>query len=114
MAGKETGVVCVVEDEQQFGEKGFRVRVFVIEQKGEKWTNYVPFQLTKDACDKADDLNIGDKIEVTYKLAGRKYVKSGQDDRYFLNAEATAYRLLEKSKKAKAKQEEEDDIEIPF
>lgn len=112
MAGKETGVVCAIENEQQFGEKNFRVRVFVIEQKGEKWTNFVPFQLTGDSCDKADDLNEGDKIEVTYKLAGRKYQKDSRSDvRYFLNAEATSYRLLEKSAKAK---EEEDDSRIPF
>ena len=113
MAGKETGVVCAIENEKQFGEKGFRVRVFVLEQDDGKYTNYVPFQLTGKACDKADELNEGDKIEVTYKLTGRKYQKNGEDDRYFLNAEATAYKLIAKSTKAKPTKEEDGDP-IPF
>lgn len=113
MAGKETGVVCAIENEKQFGEKGFRVRVFVIEQASEKYTNFLPFQLTGKACDKADDLNEGDKIEVTYKLTGRRYQKKGEDDRYFLNAEATAYKLIAKSDKPKAKQQD-DEENIPF
>lgn len=113
MAGKETGVVCAIEDEKQFGEKGFRVRVFVIEQKQEKWTNYVQMQLTGDACSKLDDLNIGDKIEVTYRLNGRKYEKPGEATRYFVNVEATSYKMLAKSDKPKAKKEEDGD-HIPF
>ena len=111
--GTETGVVCAIENTKMFGEKGFRVRVFVIEKKEPKWTNYIPFTLTGDRCDRADDLNIGDKIEVAYNLAGRKYTKSGQEDRYFLNAEASSYKMIAKSDKPK-QQQSQDDENIPF
>ena len=120
MAGVETGVVSVIQNVKTYGEKGFKKRVFVIEQVFDKWTNKIAFELTGDSCDAADNLNIGDKIEVKYRLQGREWQKDASSEvKFFLNAEAQSYKFISGGNKSSGSSgggssETSPDDDIPF
>ena len=93
--GKVRGVVHLVEETKTYGQKGFRKRLVVLEQANSRFTNYIPFEFTNDGCDTADDLNVGDEAEITFRLSGRKWQKDASSEwKYFLNAEATSFKVL--------------------
>ena len=90
-----TGKVHLVEETKTYGQKGFRKRLVVLEQENTKFPNFVPFEFVQDACEQADNLNVGDEIEMTYRLSGRKWQKDpGSEVKYFLNAEAINFKKL--------------------
>lgn len=89
------GDVHLIEPTRTFGQKGFRKRVLVLEQSNGKFTNYIPLEFIQDGCDKVDDLAVGDKISVTYRLAGRKWQKDPSSEvKFFLSAEAISFQKL--------------------
>jgi hypothetical protein len=89
---KVRGIVHLIEDTKTFGQKGFRKRMIVLEQQNGRFANYIPLEFTNDACDLADDLRLGDEIDVTYRLSGRKWQKDPSSEvKYFLSAEAMAF-----------------------
>lgn len=90
------GVVHLIEETKEYGQKGFRKRLVVLEQDKGSFTNYVPVEFLKDGCDTADELSEGDEIEVTYRLNGRRWQKDANSEaKYFLNAEALTFKILE-------------------
>lgn len=92
---KLRGVVHVVEETKTYGQKGFRKRLVVLEQDNGRFVNYVPLDFTGDGCDTVDNLQVGDEIEVTYRLSGRKWQRDPQSEvKYFLNAEAIRYSVV--------------------
>ena len=116
-----TGKVHLVEETKTYGQKGFRKRLVVLEDDNGRFTNFVPFEFVQDSCGLADDLQEGDEIEITYKLAGRKWQKDpGAEVKYFLNAEAISFRKLAESESASgtdandAFAEAASDDEAPF
>ena len=70
---KVRGVIHVIEETKTYGQKGFRKRLVVLEQDDGRFTNYVPVEFTQDRCESVDDLSVGDEIEITYRLNGRKW-----------------------------------------
>lgn len=98
MSGKVRGRVGVLGETKTYGAKGFRKREMVLEQENGSYTNYIPFDFTRDACDLADEIRIGDEIEVTFSLSGRKWQKDAESKvQYFLSAEVTAFRVISDS-----------------
>jgi hypothetical protein len=92
---KVSGVVHVVEETKTYGQKGFRKRLVVLEQDNGRFTNYIPVEFVQDGCDSADGMNVGDEVEVTYRLSGRKWQKDPRSEvKYFLSAEATSFKVL--------------------
>lgn len=92
---KVRGVVHLIEETKTYGQKGFRKRVVVLEQEKGSFTNYVPLEFTRDACDSVDQLQVGDEIEADYMLNGRKWQRDANSEvKFFLNAEATGFRVL--------------------
>jgi hypothetical protein len=88
------GIVHLIEDTKTFGQKGFRKRTVVLEQNLGRFTNYIPFEFTNDACDSVDSMKVGDDVTITYRLTGRKWQKDPMSEvKYFLSAEATGYRM---------------------
>ena len=95
---KVRGVVHLVEETKTYGQKGFRKRLLVLEQDNGRFTNYVPVEFVQDSCDSADDLNIGDEVEITYRLNGRKWQKDANSEvKFFLNAEALSFDVIGKN-----------------
>jgi hypothetical protein len=118
------GKVHVIEDTKTFGKSGFRKRLVVLEQDKGKFTNYVPLEFVHEGCDSVDDMNVGDEVDVTYRLSGRKWQRDANSEvKYFLNAEALDYRVVkgtEGTKQPASADDEyfdnmaEDDDEVPF
>ncbi len=89
------GIVHLIEETKTYGQKGFRKRLVVLEQPGERFTNYIPIEFTGDACDNADGLSEGQDVEFTYRLNGRRWQKDPQSEvKFFLNAEAVSFKVL--------------------
>ena len=89
------GVVHLIEETKTFGQKGFRKRLVVLEQSKGTFTNYIPVEFVKDSCDEVDGLSVGDEIEVTYRLSGRRWQRDeASEAKYFLSAEALSFRRL--------------------
>ncbi|MEM7473730.1 MAG: DUF3127 domain-containing protein, partial [Planctomycetota bacterium] len=100
-----------------------RKRLVVLEQDNGRFQNYIPVEFLQDACDQVDGLNVGDEVEVTYRLNGRKWQRDPQSEvKFFLSCEATEYRVLSgpgasEGGNANAALDEaayEDDDEVPF
>ncbi len=89
------GKVEVIEETKTYGQKGFRKRLVVLTQDNGRFTNYIPVEFIQDGCDTVDQLSVGDEVEVTYRLSGRRWQRdAGSDVKYFLSAEALDYRIL--------------------
>jgi hypothetical protein len=90
-----SGVVHLIEETKTYGQKGFRKRLVVLEQDNGRFTNYIPVEFIQDACDTADSLNVGEQIDITYRLNGRKWQKDANSEvKFFLSAEATSFRVV--------------------
>lgn len=86
------GVVHLIEETKSYGQKGFRKRMVVLQQEKGSFTNYIPVEFLKDGCDAVDELSVGEEIEVTYRLTGRRWQKDASSDpKYFLSAEAISF-----------------------
>ncbi|MEQ1828649.1 MAG: DUF3127 domain-containing protein [Pirellula sp.] len=108
---KIRGTVHVKEDTKTFGQKGFRKRLVVLEQQNGRFSNFIPLEFTNDACDLVDDLAIGDEIDVTYRLSGRKWQKDPMSEvKYFLSAEAMGFKKVG----AGGPGQDEDDLNDAF
>jgi Domain of unknown function (DUF3127) len=92
---KVRGFVHLIEETKTFGQKGFRKRLVVLEQDNGRFANYIPVDFIQDACDLCDSLKVGDEIEVTYRLSGRKWQRDPSSEvKYFLSCEASTFRSL--------------------
>lgn len=90
------GKVHVVEETKSFGQKGFRKRLVVLEQEDGRFPAYIPIDFIQDACDTVDGLKVGQQVEITYRLGGRKWQRdSNSEVKYFLSAEAQSFRVLD-------------------
>ncbi|MBL8856315.1 MAG: DUF3127 domain-containing protein [Planctomycetaceae bacterium] len=93
--GKIRGIIHLIEETKTFGQKGFRKRVVVLEQPGDRFTNYVPIEFTQDACDKVDGLKLGQEIEVSFRLSGRRWQKDPNSEvKFFVNPEAWNFKVV--------------------
>ncbi|RLS33410.1 MAG: DUF3127 domain-containing protein [Planctomycetota bacterium] len=89
------GVVHLIEETKTFGQKGFRKRLVVLEQSKGTFTNFIPVEFVKDGCDAVDELAMGDEIEVTYRLSGRRWQRDAASEaKYFLSAEGISFQRL--------------------
>lgn len=89
------GIVHFIDDTKTYGQKGFRKRQVVLEQDNGRFTNYIPVEFVHDSCDDVDGMNVGDEVDVTYRLTGRKWQRDPNSEiKYFLNAEATSFKVV--------------------
>ena len=89
------GTVHLIEETKTYGQKGFRKRLVVLEQDKGRFINYIPVDFVHDGCDAVDELSVGDDVEVTYRLSGRKWQRDERSEvKFFLNAEATEFKKI--------------------
>ncbi|HPM79765.1 MAG TPA: DUF3127 domain-containing protein [Candidatus Anammoximicrobium sp.] len=94
------GTVHLIEETKTFGQKGFRKRLVVLEQDKGRFTNYIPLEFVQEGCDAVDELNVGDEIDVPFRLSGRKWQRDANSEvKYFLSAEATGFKILRQGAK---------------
>lgn len=92
------GVVHLIEPTKTFGASGFRKRVVVLEQDLGRFTNYIPVEFVRDACDTVDELNVGDEIQVVYRLSGRKWQRDADSEvKFFVNVEGMGFKIIRPS-----------------
>lgn len=92
------GTVHLIEETKTYGQRGFRKRLVVLEQAMDRFTNYIPLDFIRDGCDAVDQLSLGDVVEVTYRLSGRKWQRDASSEvKYFLSAEAMNFQILQKA-----------------
>jgi hypothetical protein len=90
-----TGIVHVIEETKTFGQKGFRKRTVVLEKDNGRFTNYIPVEFLRDSCDTVDEMKVGDEVEISYQLSGRKWQRDENSEvKYFLSAEAFSFKVL--------------------
>lgn len=95
MASTVSGTVHVVEETKTYGQKGFQKRLVVLEQEDGRFSNFIPVEFTRDNCATVDGMKVGDQVEITYRLSGRKWQRDEQSEvKYFLSAEASGFRVL--------------------
>jgi hypothetical protein len=117
-----TGQIKRIDSMREYGDKGFRVREFIIETVDEKYPQPVKLQVVNDACDTLDEYNIGDNVTVAFNLRGKEM----DDGRVFNNLQA--WRMDHQEGKqtvaeaeteaaiatAEAHAAEQDDDKLPF
>ncbi|MBC19850.1 MAG: hypothetical protein CMJ74_06280 [Planctomycetaceae bacterium] len=115
------GVVHLIEETKEYGQRGFRKRLVVLEQDKGSFTNYLPLDFTKDFCDRADEFNEGDELEVNYRLNGRKWQRDAASEvKWFLSAEVLNFKVLSQKGAGVATEELSDtedyipDDDVPF
>lgn len=92
--GKVSGKVHFIDETKTFGQNGFRKRVVVLEQDTGRFTNYIPVEFIQESCDSVDSLKVGDEAEITFELTGRKWQRDAASEvKYFLNAQASSFRV---------------------
>ena len=115
---KISGTVSVIEETKTFGAKGFRKRLVVIEQELGSFTNVIPIEFTRDACDTVDQLHVGDSVTIEFRLSGRKWQKDQDSEvRYFLSAEASSLTVdnaVASAAPVATEYEQESDLDCPF
>ena len=111
---KVRGKVHLIEETKTFGQKGFRKRLVVLEQDTGRFTNFVPLDFTHEGCDAVDELSVGDEIEVPFRLNGRKWQRDANSEvKFFLSAEATAFKILRPGDKSDDGAPPPDESEAP-
>ena len=123
---KVTGQVHLIEEAKSYGSSGFRKRLVVLEQENGRFTNYIPVEFTRDGCDLVDDMSVGDQVEISYTLSGRKWQRDAQSEvKFFVNLEAVSFKKIDKPKTGgdaatsvdaanEAFAESYDDGDVPF
>ena len=93
---KVSGIVHLIEDTKTYGNKGFQKRLVVLEQDKGSFTNYIPVEFIRDSCSSVDEMSLGDEVEITYRLSGRRWQRDEASEvKYFLSAEAMSFRILQ-------------------
>ena len=88
------GKVHLIEETKTYGQNGFRKRLVVLEQENDRFTNFIPLDFIRDDCDQVDQMNVGDDVEVKYRLSGRRWQKDPSSEvKFFLNAEAISFQV---------------------
>ena len=89
MSFELTGKLIVKEDTVNISDK-FRKREFVIDVPNERnpdWNDTVKFQATQDRVDLIEPFNIGDELNVSFNIRGKKWERDGKVN-YFTNLDA--------------------------
>lgn len=94
--GKVQGKVHLIEETKTYGQKGFRKRLVVLEQSKGRFDNYIPVEFVQDNCDAVDQMSVGNEVEISYRLNGRRWQKDPSSEvKFFLNLEALDFRVLD-------------------
>jgi hypothetical protein len=83
---KLSGKVIAIMEKQQVTDT-FAKREFVIETDGE-YPETVKFELTQAKCEDIDNHKIGDVINVSFNVRGRKWTNKENKDVYFVSVNA--------------------------
>jgi hypothetical protein len=110
---KVTGKVLVIGETKQVSEK-YKNRDLVL-ITDDKYPQSIPFQLSQDKVNLADNLKIGDLVEVSINIRGREWVSPAGEKRYFATLEIWSIQLANISQQPNPNDPfGDDDDDLPF
>ena len=87
MSYKLTGTIKFIGDTTQVSEK-FTKREFVVTDTASMYPQDIQFQITQDKCNLLDTFQIGQTVDVSFKLRGREWTNPQGEVKYFNTIEA--------------------------
>lgn len=85
---KILGRIAEIKESQQVSE-AFRKRSFVIEySENPQYPEYISFELIQDRCDLINGFQVGQEVEISFNLKGRKWVNPEGETKYFNSLQA--------------------------
>ena len=84
MSEKITGKIIVIEETIQVTEK-FSKREIVVETTDDLYPQTIPMQFTQDKCSVLDRYVLGDEVEVSVNIQGRRWTNPEGVNKYFLS-----------------------------
>ena len=92
------GKILEIKETQQISDT-FKKRMFVVEYaENIQYPEYITFELVQDRCTLIDGFQIGQEVEVSYNLKGRKWTNPEGETRYFNTLQAWRIEALGKEK----------------
>ena len=122
MSYRITGILHEVGNEMQISD-GFKKRNFVVKcSEKEPYIEYIQFELIQDKCNIIDDFNLGDNIEITFNIKGRRWQPDNSENdsfKYFVSLQAWRInKVTEESQKKNDdvayESDDSDDDDLPF
>jgi hypothetical protein len=84
-----TGILELKKDTVEVGAKGFKKREFVLlDNSNDNYPQYIAMEFIQDKVDLLDNVNIGDEIEISFNLNGRKWESPEKGTMYFNTLQA--------------------------
>ncbi|OJW70270.1 MAG: hypothetical protein BGO68_01900 [Candidatus Amoebophilus sp. 36-38] len=85
---KIIGKIADIKESQQVS-AGFKKRAFVVEYaENPQYLEYILFELIQDRCELLDTFQVGQEVEVSFNLKGRKWVNPEGETKYFNSLQA--------------------------
>lgn len=81
------GQLTVKKETQTIGDNGFRKREFVLKTDSQ-YPQEILLQLVQDKCELLDSFNVGDTINASININGRKWTNKEGVDLYFNSIQA--------------------------
>ena len=95
---KVTGKIVEVKDTHQVSDT-FKKRVFILEYADNpQYPEYITFELIQDRCELIDGFQVGQEVEVSFNLKGRKWITPEGETKYFNSLQAWRVEVLAKEK----------------
>lgn len=93
---KITGKILEIKDIHQISDT-FKKRVFVLEYTDHpQYPEYITFDLIQDRCNLIDGFQVGQDVEVSFNLRGRKWTTPEGETKYFNSLQAWRIEALAK------------------
>lgn len=93
---KVSGKILEVKDIQQVSDT-FKKRVFILEYADNpQYPEYITFELIQDRCELIDGFQVGQEVEVSFNLKGRKWINPEGETKYFNSLQAWRVEALAK------------------
>tara|TARA_R110000868_G_scaffold365145_1_gene627991 strand:+ start:70 stop:417 length:348 start_codon:yes stop_codon:yes gene_type:complete len=77
------GTIYKIDQAKEVGNKGFKIREFVVHEHHEKFPNYYAIQMTGDDVDKLENFSELEKVSCKIAVNGRKWVSPENQEKFF-------------------------------
>ena len=80
------GTIVEIRPTEAKGESNFQVRTFVIEvqnYRDQRYNDFLEFQMTGQRCALLDNFKVGQMVDVSFDIHGRKWIGKENQVRYF-------------------------------
>ena len=90
------GEIKFVDEVREYGNNGFRKHQVVVETGDGKWDNPVPVEFIKDAIEKSQGLQVGDKVSIDARINGREWTGTDGVTKWFTSI--NGYKIKKESR----------------